>query len=146
MKKIVVFLFFAFAMSSTVKAESTVYFIWDHVMGWDELPFYVNGEYAFSIVPDLKSSSPIPLYTKAIRKVVFKKTGRYVVSFEREWFQKPYHAETILNLEDGETYFVVMDAKINGLSFGEVSQKQGDKFLKKAGKKYVLNDDFFYDK
>lgn len=139
-------LFLAVAVNCSVKADCTVYFIWDHVMGWDELPFNVNGEYAFSIKPDLKSDKGIPMYTKAMRKVIFKNPGRYVVSFERTWFNKPYHAETILNLEDNEVYYIVIDAKMSGLVFGEVPEKKGLKYVKQAGKKYVLNEDFVYDK
>lgn len=145
-QKMLVVAILVLSMISTAKADCTVYFIWDHVMGWAELPFKVNGEYAFSITPSLKSSSAFNLYNKAIRKVIFKKPGRYVVSFENEWFEKPYYAETILNLENDEVYYIVMDATIKGFVFGEVPEKKGLKFLKQAGKKYTLNEDFVYDK
>lgn len=146
LQKLFVVVVLALAVNTSAKADCTVYFIWDHVMGWDELPFQVNGEYAFSITPELKSNSVFPLYHKAIRKVVFKNPGRYVVSFERSWFEKPYHAETILNLEDNEVYYIVMDCKISGFIFGEVPEKKGLKYIKQAGKKYTLNEDFIYDK
>ncbi|MBQ7420900.1 MAG: hypothetical protein IJV27_01950 [Prevotella sp.] len=144
--------FFLFVVGlQTTKAQSTVYFFWDFGrMSWDELPFKLNGKTAFSLKPRYtKSIGDFQLYSKALRKVTFNKEGKYVVSVDQEWAQKPYHAEVVLNVEKGETYYVVLDCTIkNAFELKILSEKDGEKFLAKAlkDKKYEVNPDITYGK
>lgn len=131
-------------------AQCTVYIYFDHVMGWPVLPFKVNGEHAFDLKPDrwtkFGTNSGTPVYQKVLRKVIFNTPDHYVISFDGVWAGKPYHVETMINLEDGETYYIEFDWKINGPTFKEVPAKQGLKFLKKAQKRkdITINPDFVY--
>ena len=144
-------IFFAMVSSQNMKSESHVYFFWDHKMGWEQIPIEINGEYSFSIIPELSNETAgIKIYNKAVRKVTFPTEGRYVVSITNTWFSKPYHAEIILNLEDGETYYVVLDCTItNPFFFKELNKKDGEKLFQKASKnskKYTFNPDYTYEK
>lgn len=116
-------------------AQSTVYVIFDHKMGWAELPFSVNGTQAFSLNPEVASATIAgTIYKKVLRKVTFNKPGRYVLSMENTWYGKPYHFETILNLEDNETYYIELDFTIKGGTFKEIPTAKGVKYMQKAEK------------
>lgn len=142
-------LFTIFGMQKT-DAQSDVYIFWDCKMGWETVHIEVNGTQAIALNPELlKSFYALKTYKKAARKVTFPEAGRYNLSVTEEWSGKPYHAEMVLNLEDGETYYVLLNSKPgNPLYFTEMSEKDGQKFLEKArkDKNYTFNEDFTYVK
>lgn len=149
-KSIINFVFlclFLFVFSSAF-AESYVYVIIDHNMPLSTLSFKVNGVNAFDVRPDVqKEVLGMKIYKKALRKITFKNSQRCVVSYDTQWYGKPWHLETILNLEDGETYYLKLGAKGADGTFEEISEKEGMKFVKKAekSKDITTNEDFVYE-
>lgn len=139
------------AAAQVAKAESTVYFFVDFRFWNSEYKFMVNGKEAFSLVPEGKpvtASSGTMMYNMVMRKVIFKNPDSYVVSVDCPSARGTYHAETNLNLEDGETYYVIVNASMKRNFYMEtVDEKDGQKLLKKAqnSKKYTINEDFIYN-
>lgn len=134
---------------SQAKAESVVYIYFDHKMGWAELPFAINGEQAFTLTPEPANVTPaMTIYKKVMRKITFTHPSRFVLSMDNSWYGKPYHMETILDLEDGETYFVELDFTMKGGTFKEVPAEKGMKYVQKAlkDKGTTVNSDFVYEK
>lgn len=84
------------------------------------------------------------------RKVIFQQPDSYIISVD---CPKPknggtYQADVNLNLEDGETYYVLCNASLKRTFYMEViPEKEGLKFLKKAqtSKKNTFNEDFVYE-
>lgn len=111
----------------------------------------VNGEDAFKLIPEIHkayNNPPSTIYKKVMRKVTFKNSNSYVVSLDSPLQNRVYHAELNLNLEDGETYYVLVNANLKKSFFIEnLSEKDGQKLLKKALKddKYTINEDFVYN-
>lgn len=141
----------ACSFSTQAKAESTVYFFVDFRTFIEEYPIAIDGEEAFKLtgIDTQKGLPTLPLYSMIMRKVTFKNSGSYVVSTDFTLSGKPYHGETILNLEDDETYYVIINGNIKKNFYMEmVSEKEGLKLLKKAqtSKKYHINEPFTYDK
>ena len=57
-------------------------------------------------------------------------------------------AEANLNVEDGQTYYVLFNANMKNPFFAELlTEKEGLKMLKKAtgNKKYTFNEDLVYE-
>jgi hypothetical protein len=134
-----------------LKAQSTVYFFVDFRFWNSEYVFNVNGNEAFKLIPEgkpISKSVPTIMYNMVARKVTFSKAGSYVVAVDCPSAKGTYHAETNLNLEDGETYYVVINSNMKKAVYMEVvSEKDGLKLLKKAQKsdKYTFNEDFTYN-
>lgn len=133
-----------------VQASSTVYFFVDFRF-WDAwYQFSVNGEDAFKLTADVSMSpgaNGLPLYKKMARKVVFENPGSYVIAARNEGAMRSYHAEINLNLEDGETYYVMINASLGKTFYIKVlDENKGTKLLKEAqtSKKYTYNEDFIY--
>jgi len=149
-KMTLAFLLVFIAVSQNVKAESTVYFFYDILMTNSEYVVTVNGKNAFTLTPEVHKeykSIGQTVYKKVMRKVIFKKSDSYVVALDSPLQNRVYHAELNLNLEDGETYYVIINASMKHSFFIEnLSEKDGEKLLKKAqkDKKYTINEDFVY--
>lgn len=146
--------------SQNLKAQSTVYFFVDfrsiNTEDNDEYVFTINGSDAFKLIPKGKLVDPIITketgftteYSMVARKVIFKNPGSYVIGSGYTLKKKNFHAEVNLNLEDGETYYVIMNSNIKRNFYMELlDEKAGLKLLKKAqkSKKYTFNEDFIYD-
>ena len=143
-------LFTIFGMQKT-DAQSDVYIFWDCKAQLGPIPIEVNGAQAIILNPELsKSVYGYNVYKKAARKVTFPEAGRYNLSSTVEMPGIAiFHAEMVLNLEDGETYYVLLNSKTGNLFyFTEMSEKDGQKFLEKArkDKNYTFNEDFTYIK
>lgn len=139
------------AAVQNVKAESTVYFFIDFKFWNSEYKFTLNGKEAFSLIPEGKAVSGMggaTMYNKVMRKVVFNNPDSYVVAVDCPSARGTYHAEMNLNLEDGETYYVIINASMKRTFYIEsLDEKDGAKLLKKALKddKYTKNKDFVYN-
>lgn len=140
MYKKFIFLFFIYCISVTkVSAISTVYFIWSFGRSvWKEIPFSINGYQAFSLIgKPLKKIADFQYYSKSIRKVMFTKEGKYIVSADQTWYEKPYHTEVVLNLEDDDVYYIELQCNIsNSFNLKILSNKEGEKKIMK-----MMNDD-----
>lgn len=149
--RVTLLLVFALSGLTHVKAESTVYFFVDFRMFHKEYLFTVNGEKAFTLTGEVSQTingEPF-LYNMMMRKVVFKKADTYVVATNCCTKNGDYHAELNLNLEDGETYYVVVNANMKKNFYMELLQeKDGLKLMKKGenSKKYTINEPTTYDK
>ncbi len=134
----------------TVKsmAESTVYFFVDFRFWRSEYVVKVNGKKGFELLPEVnKVIGETPMYNMVARKVVFKKDDTYVISCDCDTNHGTMTAELNLNLEDGETYYVVFNAGMKNPFYAELlTEKAGLKLLKKAqkSKKYTINKDLVY--
>lgn len=150
-KAALIFVLMFIAAAQNVKAESTVYFFIDFKFWNSEYPIMLNGKKAFTLVPEGKIANKIAgtkIYNKVMRKVVFKNSDSYVVSVDCPSARGTYHAEMNLNLEDGETYYVIVNASLKRTFYIEsLDEKDGAKLLKKALKddKYTKNEDLVYD-
>lgn len=144
----------AFVMcAQSVKAQSTVYFFIDFRFWNAEYVFKVNGEEGFSLIPEKKGRYFEDfgyLHNMCARKVIFQHPDSYIVSVD---CPKPnnggtYQADVNLNLEDGETYYVLCNSTMKRNFYMEVvPEKEGLKYLKKAqtSDKYTFNEDFVYE-
>ena len=133
-----------------VKAESTVYFFVDFRFSNPSYPIMINGTKAFSLDPKLWSTvGGMNSYYMCARKVTFKNEGTFVISTECPTPKNTIlKAEINLNVEDGQTYYVLFNSNIKKTFYAEeMSEKDGLKLLKKAqsSKKYTINDDFVYE-
>lgn len=150
--RVTLLLVFALSGLTHVKAESTVYFFVDFRLYSKEYMFKINGENAFTLKGEAsRLPGPPTLYNMMMRKVVFKKADTYVVATDcpTPTNKGTYHAELNLNLEDGETYYVLVNTTMKRTFYMELLQeKDGVKLLKKAqkSKKYTINEPFTYDK
>lgn len=136
------------ASVESVKAVSTVYFFVDFRFWNNEYVFKVNGNPAFSLIAEGKKIAQTTLYNMVMRKVVFKNSDSYVISVDCPSARGTYHAEMNLNLEDGETYYVMVNSNIKRTFYIEnLDEKTGAKLLKKAqnSKKYTVNEVLVYD-
>lgn len=140
----------ACSFSTQAKAESTVYFFVDFRFWNPEMTFTLNGEEAFKLKGEEQYIGKAKLYSMMMRKVVFTNPNSYVVATDAPAPDgKVYHAELNLNLEDGETYYVILNASLKKTFYMELlPEKEGLKLLKKAqtNKKYHVNEPFTYDK
>ena len=140
----------AWAMSTArVQAQSTVYFFFDLRLMNSSYTFQVNGENAFVLTGEACEGLYKGLYNMMARKVIFKHPDNYLISTDMPFRGMNYHADVHLNLEDGETYYVLCNGNFKrSFYMEEVSTKEGKKLLKKAQKKkkYTFNEDFIYDK
>lgn len=150
-KKLALMLILAGAfICQPAKAESTVYFFIDFRFWNPEYVFYVNGEKGFTLNPEgkpINKNSDVLMYNMCMRKVIFKNPDSYVISVDCDSERGTYHAELNLNLEDDETYYVILNANIkNSFYLENLSEKEGLKFLKKAqtSNKYTINEDIVY--
>ena len=154
-KKILIMTLMAIVISAqNVKAQSTVYFFIDFRFWNSEYVFKVNGEKAFVLKPEKSGKRYYEdfgyIHKMCARKVIFQQPDSYIVSVD---CPKPknggtYQADVNLNLEDGETYYVLCNASLKRTFYMEViPEKEGLKFLKKAqtSKKYTFNEDFVYE-
>ena len=138
-------------VSNTLKAQSTVYFFVDFRWLLSEYIFIANGNEAFRMIPEGKpivKGYDTMMYNMVARKVIFKNPGSYVVSCGYINDGVDYDAKVNLNLEDGETYYVILNRNVKRFFYMELlEEKAGLKLLKKAqtSKKYTFNDDFVYD-
>ena len=132
------------------KAQRTVYFFIDFRFWHSEYVFNVNGEKGFTLNPEGKPTykgAETKLYNMCARKITFEHPDSYVISVDCPSKGGVYHAELNLNLEDGETYYVLCNANLKKPFFMEnIAEKEGLKLLKKAQKsdKYTINEDFVY--
>lgn len=133
------------------KAQSTVYFFVDFRFWNSEYVFMVNGNNAFKLIPEGKlvnKASDVVLYNMVARKVTFTNAGSYVIAVDCPSARGNLHAELNLNLEDGETYYVLLNSSMKRNFYMEnLEEKAGLKLLKKAQKsdKYTINEDFTYN-
>jgi len=134
-----------------VKAQSTVYFFVDFRFWNSEYVFKANGNEAFKLIPEgnpvVKGSDAV-LYNMVARKVTFTNSGSYVISVNCPTAKGDMQAELNLNLEDGETYYVLLNSTMKRALYMEsIEEKEGLKLLKKAqkSKKYTFNEDFTYN-
>lgn len=149
--RVTLLLVFALSGLTHVKAESTVYFFVDLRTFQKEYVFTVNGEKAFTLTGDVSQTinGKPAIYNMMMRKVVFKKADTYVVATNCGTANGIYHAELNLNLEDGETYYVIVNGNMKKSFYMELLQeKDGLKLMKKAqnSKKYTINEPTTYDK
>lgn len=134
-----------------VSAQSTVYFFVDFRFWNGEYVFMANGNKAFSLIPEGKpvnKDSETLFYNMVARKVTFTNSGSYVMAVDCPSPRGILHAELNLNLEDGETYYVLINSTLKRNFYMEnLEEKDGLKLLKKAQKsnKYTINDDFIYN-
>lgn len=150
MKAVLALVMMFAAAVNEAKADSTVYFFVDFRFWNSEYVFTLNGKKAFSLTPEggTAGSTSAPLYNMVMRKVVFKHSDSYVVAVDCPSGRGTYHAEMNLNLEDGETYYVVVNSSLKRTFYIEsLDEKDGQKLLKKAqkSKKYTINEDFIYE-
>lgn len=133
-----------------INAQSTVYFFIDFRFWNPEYNFKVNGEDGFTLNPEgkvLTKGSDTMMYNMCARKIIFENSDSYVISVDCPSPQGTYHADLNLNLENGETYYVICNAKVGKTFYMEnLTEKEGLKLLKKAQKsnKYTINEDFIY--
>lgn len=132
-----------------VKAESVVYFFVDFRFWNSEYNFQVNGKKAFSLIPEGKPivEGGAIMYNMVMRKVTFKQSDSYIISVDCPSNHGTYHADLNLHLDDGETYYVVVNATLkSNFLMTTLDEKKGLKLLKKAqkNKKYTINDDYIY--
>lgn len=150
-KAALIFVLMFIAAAQNVKAESTVYFFVDFKFWNSEYQFTLNGKKAFTLVPEgkvINKTAGTTMYNKVMRKVVFKNSDSYVVAVDCPSARGTYHAEMNLNLEDGETYYVIINASMKRTFYIEsLDEKDGTKLLKKALKddKYTKNEDLVYN-
>lgn len=138
------------SVSLQARAESTVYFFLDFRNFIPEYTVKINGEDGFVLKPEgkpvMKGSTTL-MYNMCARKVVFEHPDSYVLSIDCPTPKTVYHAELNLNLEDGETFYVLCNGKVGKAFYMElVPEKEGLKLLKKAqtSKKYTINEDYVY--
>ncbi len=155
MKKFLIRFLFAVVVltgfsSLQAQAESTVYFFLDFRNFIPEYMVKINGEDGFTLTPEgkpLAKGSTAALYNMCARKVIFEKSDSYVLSIDCATPKTVYHAELNLNLEDGETFYVLCNARVGKTFYMEVvPEEKGLKLLKKAqtSKKYTINEDYVY--
>jgi len=89
------------------------------------------------------------LWNMMARKIIFKESGSYVVDVDCPNVMRHcvYHASINLNLEDGETYYVLINAGLTKTFYMELlNDNKGKKMLNKArtSKKYTFNEDYIY--
>lgn len=140
-------------VQQTIKAESTVYFFIDFSFWNDHYDFKINGTKSFTLTPEARTGffyqGGPTLYNMVARKVIFKNPGQYAISAEmNEPKTGKYDVTVNLNLEDGECYYVNINATLKkNVSMELISEKEGQKLLKKAmeKKKYTFNEDFIYE-
>ena len=129
-------------------ADSTVYFFVDFRFWQSEYVVKVNGKKGFKLQPEVSQMiGETPMYKMVARKVVFPKEDTYVISCDCNTNHGTMTAEINLNLEDGETYYVVFNAGMKNPFYAELlTEKDGLKLLKKAqkNKKYSFNKDVVY--
>lgn len=134
-----------------VKAQSTVYFFVDFRFWNSEYDFKANGNDAFKLIPEgkpINKVSDVIMYNMVARKITFTNPGSYVITVDCPTAKADLHAELNLNLEDGETYYVLVNSTMKRALYMEnVDEKEGLKLLKKAQKsdKYTFNEDFTYN-
>lgn len=133
-----------------INAQSTVYFFVDFRYDNPEFNFKVNGEDGFTLKPEVSTvvkEINMTLYKMCARKIVFENPDSYVISIDCPTKMALYHSDLNLNLEDGETYYVLCNARMGKPFYMEnVTEKEGLKLLKKAqkSKKYTFNEDYIY--
>ena len=149
-KRICTTLLFIFLFGqSYINAESTVYFFIDYTFWISEYPFTVDGENAFSLIPEGKpvvKDGPLS-YNKVMRKVIFEHPGTYVISTGYQYNGVSRDVTLNLNVENDETYYVWINASLKKPFYIEqLDEKKGLKLLNKAtkDKKYTINEDFIY--
>lgn len=150
MKRTAVVLLFVCACFAKALADSTVYFFVDFRFWKSEYVVKVNGEEGFKLVSEASKqiTEDTALYKMVARKVTFLKEDTYVLSCDCETNHGTMTAEVNLNLEDGQTYYVVFNAALKNPFYAELlTEKEGLKLLKKAtgNKKYVFNEDLVYE-
>ena len=140
MKKIYLFfigmLLLVYGNMSKVAAESTIYL-------FQNFPYLSTWHYDVTFNGDTISlpqtemlnpnSNGLKKYPKAVHKCNIKNDGRLIITKEYSWYQKPYHDEIILDLVDGETYFIEYMSGFSN-NFKLLDSKKGEKLLQKAGK------------
>lgn len=130
-------------------AESTVYFFVDFRFTTSEYVVKVNGQEGFKLVPEISKQLPgMTLYTMVARKVIFPQEDTYVLTCDIMTGHGMMTAEANLNVEDGQTYYVLFNANMKNPFFAELlTEKEGMKMLKKAtgNKKYTFNEDLVYE-
>ena len=136
---------------NSAKAQSTVYFFVDFRFWNSEYDFKANGNDAFKLIPEgklINKASDVMMYNMVARKITFTNPGSYVITVDCPTAKADLHAELNLNLEDGETYYVLVNSTMKRALYMEnVDEKEGLKLLKKAQKsdKYTFNEDFTYN-
>lgn len=142
----------AIAMAAvSLQAGPKVRFISSWILGISfEYTVKINGEDGFVLKPEgkpvMKGSTTL-MYNMCARKVVFEHPDSYVLSIDCPTPKTVYHAELNLNLEDGETFYVLCNGKVGKAFYMElVPEKEGLKLLKKAqtSNKYTINEDYVY--
>lgn len=79
--------------------------------------------------------------------MIFENSGSYVVGTGYLYNGTEFNTEVNLNVEDDQTYYVLINANLKRSFYCEVvDEKKGLKLLKKAQdtKKYTINEDFVY--
>lgn len=134
---------------SYINAESTVYFFVDFRFWISEYPFTVDGENAFSLIPEGKPlvKDGAVMYNNVMRKVIFEHPGTYVISTGYLYDGVSRDVTLNLNVENDETYYVLINSSLKKPFYIEqLDEKKGLKLLNKAtkDKKYTINEEFIY--
>lgn len=142
-----VFLLFLTYCVQEAKAESIVYFFFDFRFTNKEYTFNVNGEKGFTLSTNIAKYESI--WNMMARKIIFRESGSYVVDVDcpHDMRHCVYHASINLNLEDGETYYVLINNTLTKTFYMELlNDSKGKKMLNKArtSKKYTFNEDYIY--
>lgn len=150
-KRVFLLTLFTCLFATKSLADCTVYFFVDFRFSHKEYMVKVNGRNAFKLEAEKENyafgAKVEGLYKMVARKVIFKKADTYVISCDCATNHGTMTAELNLNLEDGETYYVVFNAGMKNPFYAELlTEKKGLKLLKKAqtNKKYTINKDIVY--
>lgn len=144
--------------SLSAMAESHVYLIFDvkatyKEQGKETVNLCINGDsYPFKLgfnkTMNTPSSGTFYFYKQTMQEIVFEKEGRYNISIDFLLMDTPYHAEMVLNVEDGENYYVETAATMKTVSLTEMPTDKGAKRLEKIkkDKNFSICTPFTYEK
>lgn len=119
---------------TSAKADSVVYLI-DNLYTVPGLDVKFNGDLLpLKLKIKQKEKMGISYYNHQITKCIIKNDGRLLIERDYTWFDKPYHDEITLDLNDGDVYYIDL---VNGMKskIKLMSDKDGEKTLKKAASK-----------
>lgn len=149
MRRMAIVFLFVCACFVKASAESIVYFFVDFRFTESEYVVKVNGKEGFKLVSEVSKQYPsLTLYKMVARKVIFTQEDTYVLACDVMTGHGKMTAEANLNVEDGQTYYVLFNASMKNPFYAELlTEKEGQKMLKKAtgNKKYVFNEDLVYE-
>lgn len=151
MRNITFSILFAVALlccSFAVRSEATIY-IFDNFNLQQVEGLYFNGD---KIPLQPKEIAKVQLgqthYHKAVTKCVVKNEGRLVIVRDFIWYEKPFHDEMTIDINDGDVYYLELFAGVHS-TMKLLKTKDGEKALQKVlknKKSWRVFDDIIYDK